>query len=89
MQEQGGLDRVVKWSLDNKMVLHQDKFEVMNFCLNNSFLRNLPFTAELRQYTTPDGNILEPTTSVRDLGIYISDDYSWSLQVNNVVTDAR
>ena len=87
---QTDLDRVVNWSLDNNMVLHQDKFEVMNFCLNNSLLlRNLPFTAELRQYTTPDGNILQPTSSVRDLGIYISDDCSWSLQINNVVTDAH
>ena len=72
------------------MVLHQDKLEVMNFCLNNSFLlRYIPFTAELKHYTTPDGNILESKTSVRDFGIYISDDCSWSLQVNNVDTDAR
>ena len=84
------LDRVVNWSLDNNMVFHQDKFEVVNFCLINSLLlRNLPFTAELRQYTTPNGNILQPTSSVRDLGIYIPDDCSWSLQINNVVTDAR
>ena len=87
---QNDLDQVVSWSLNNNMVLHQDKFEVMNFCLNNSYLlRNLPFTAELRQYTTSDGNILQPTSSVRDLGILITDDCSWTLQVNNVVTDSR
>ena len=75
---QNDLDGIV---LRNNMVLHQDKFEVMNFCLNSSFLlRNLPFTAELKQYNTPDGTILPPTSSVRNLGIHISDDCSWSLQ---------
>ena len=52
-------------------------------------ISNLPFTAELRQCTKPDGNVLQSTLSVRDLGIDISDDCSWSLQINNVVTDAR
>ena len=87
---QEDLDRVVSWSVANNMILHQDKFEVMNFCLNTSFLlRNLPFTAELRQYTTPNGTILQPTKSIRDLGVVVSDDCSWTLQVNRVVTESR
>ena len=62
----------------------------MNFCLNTSYLlRSLPFTAELRQYTTPDGNILEPVKCVRDLGIHISDDCSWTMQVSKVTGESR
>ena len=49
------LYNVTQWSIANNMLLHEDKFVVMNYCLNtSSLLRNLPFTAETRQYSTSE-----------------------------------
>ena len=60
---QDDLGRVVKWSIANNMFLHDDKFKVLNYCLNSSLLlRNLPFTAHLLEYVTPKGVAISPTT---------------------------
>ncbi len=54
---QADLNSVIQWSIANNMLLHEDKFVVMNYCLNMSLLlHNLPVTAETRQYHTTDGN---------------------------------
>ena len=55
---QDDLGHVVEWSKVNNMVLHENKFEVMNFCLNHG----LP--ADLRQYVTPIGVQIEPKDTV-------------------------
>ena len=87
---QDDLGRVVEWSKANNMLLHDDKFEVMNYCLNSSLLlRNLPFTADLLEYVTPNGVAISPTNAVRDLGIHLSNDCSWTLHVCNITADAR
>ena len=50
------LTSVTQWSIANNMLLHENKFVVMNYCLNrSSLLRALPFTAQTRQYATTDG----------------------------------
>ena len=47
-QLQEDLWRVIAWSLQNNMQLHENKFELVNYCLNStSLLRNLPFTSAL------------------------------------------
>ena len=44
---QADLDSVIQWSTANNMLLHQDKFVVMNYSLNAwSSLRELPFTVQ-------------------------------------------
>ena len=63
---------------------------IMNYTLNRSrLLRELPFTAELLQYTTPSGDIIESTDVVRDLVVYLSTDCSFTKHVNIAVCDAR
>ena len=87
---QADLERVVEWSAANSMVLHEDKFEVVHYELNKtSLLRALPFQNELRSYVTPAGNNIQPTKSVRDLGILLSDDCSWTPHVMKTSSEAR
>ena len=84
------LTGVIQWSIANNMLLHQDKFLVMNYCLNStSTLRILPFTAETRQYSTSEGKIIEASCYTRDLGVYLSDDCSWTYHVNRIASEAR
>ena len=72
------------------MLLHEDKFVVVNYCLNTSMLlRKLPFTAETRQYVTTEGRIMETSPYTRDLGVHVSDDCSWSYHVSKIACDAR
>ena len=80
---QDDLGHVVEWSKVNNMVLHENKFEVMNFCLNHG----LP--VDLRQYVTPSGVQIEPKDTVRDLGVLISSDCSWTPHVCQVTAGAR
>ena len=84
------LTSVMQWSIANNMLLHEDKFVVVNYCLNTStLLRNLPFTAETRQYITTEGRIMESSPYTRDLGVHVSDDCSWSYHVGKIASDAR
>ena len=55
---QADLDSVIQWSIANNMLLHEDKFVVMNY--NHKawgVLQDLPFTVEGKQYHTTKGNI--------------------------------
>ena len=68
------------------MKLHEQKFEYLNHSVGESkLLKELPFTAELYQYTTPNGTVISPVTSVRDLGVQVSADLQWSPHISNVV----
>ena len=84
------LASVIEWSHANNMQLHEQKFEVLNYTLNyTNALRNLPFTAELLQYTTPQGHIIEPNKVVRDLGVMVSSDCSWTPHISKMVSEAK
>ena len=51
---QKDLNNVVQWSLQNNMVLHEDKFVYLCYKTNKSKrLCELLFTAELAEYPTP------------------------------------
>ena len=87
---QADLDSVIQWSISNNMLLHEDKFVVVNYCLNAwRILQELLFTAESKQYYTTNRNILEPSSHTRDLGVYLSDDCSWSFHINKMTAEAR
>ena len=84
------LSSIIQWSIANNMLLHEDKFVVINYCLNSSLLlRNLPFTAETRQYLTTEGNIMECSPYTRDLGVYVSNDCSWTYHISLIASDAH
>ena len=58
-----------------------DKFECLRLWPNQSI-------APEHDYLGPDGEIIEVKDSLKDLGVYLSSDLSFKLQVEKVVTSA-
>nr|ADO22611.1 LIM class homeobox transcription factor Lmx [Mnemiopsis leidyi] len=87
---QEDMNRVVTWSVDNNMVLHEGKFEFLCYRTGSSkWLEEMPFTNLHLQYTTPAGFTLSPQSSVRDLGVTLSSDYHWRIHINQMAAGAR
>ena len=87
---QSDLDSSVKWSDENNMVLHQQKFELITHSVSRkNHLQELPFQTEFTEYRTADGSVMSPQPTVRDLGVTISHDVSWSPHITNIAEDAR
>ena len=88
---QQDLINVSEWSKLNNMKLHDDKFVYLNFNIRsrNSTMANLPFYSENLQYVTSAGNLLEPSDSVTDLGIILSDNTDWSPHISMIVKKAK
>ena len=71
------------------MSLHEDKFDYMCHSANRSnALQHLPFTSEIYQYSTSKG-VLLPVDLVKDLGVTVSSDLSWTAQIKNMANKAR
>ena len=87
---QNDLNNAVTWSEKSNMVLHQNKFELLSHRADQSHqLDELPFYPEFTHYTTNDGNIISPSNAVKDLGITITNDLSWSKHISIVSNSAR
>ncbi len=82
---QEDLYNVIAWAERNNMQLNESKFELLNYTLNNTtLLRNLPFIKEFYCYSLTNGNIIEPSHTVRNLGVILSNDCSWTPHSTNV-----
>jgi ribonuclease P/MRP protein subunit RPP40 len=93
-QLQDDLWRVIAWSIRNNMKLHERKFEVMNYCLNStSLLRSMPFASAVYEYSTSQedvpGTVIEPADTVRDLGVHLSSDCSWTHHITRTAQSAK
>ena len=87
---QDDLNASIVWSQNNNMLLHTDKFEyICHRSGSSKLLEQLPFTAEFFQYNTCGENILHPIHQVKDLGVYITEDLSWSPHINIMCDTAR
>ena len=74
----------------NNMVLHEDKFELLVHRGNpNESLYELPFVCQTQTYKASGGNMLYPTDQVKDLGVIVSSDMSWSHHVSSMASRAR
>ena len=74
----------------NNMVLHEDKFELLVQRGNpNESLYELPFVCQTQTYKVSGGNMLYPTDQVKDLGVIVSSDMSWSHHVSSMASRAR
>ena len=83
------LNQVFRWAVANNMNLHENKFELMSYTLAFAELvRELPFSGEWFTYDTPGGTVLEPSSTVKDLGIILSCDGSWKPHIDRIAKSA-
>ena len=70
--------------------LHEDKFDLIVHKANNSsVLGHLPFAVESYTYAVSNGDILYPVDQLKDLGVIVSRDLSWSPHINTISSRAR
>ena len=87
---QEDLNRVIKWSIENNMDLHEDKFEVISYRINSSsLLRELPLSSSLNTYETSEGKGISPSQTVKDLGVYLTSDCKWETHVKIISNNAK
>ena len=78
------------WSKKNKMILHEDKYELLSHTTSKSnYLQHLPFSNQFFQYTTTGGLPITPCEMVRDLGVHITPDLNWSPHINLIADKGR
>ena len=71
------------------MKFHEQKFELFNHLQNSkNSLSELPFVAETLRYKVSNKEILYPVEHVRDFGVQVSNDLSWSRHIGNMVSKA-
>jgi len=87
---QQDLNSVIKWAKENNMALHEDKFELMvhKHCPQNSLFEH-PFAILDQTYQVSSGNMLFPTETVKDLGVIVSADLSWTPHISMIAQRAR
>ncbi|KAL5272901.1 hypothetical protein ACHWQZ_G000914 [Mnemiopsis leidyi] len=84
------LDKIITWSIDNNMDLHEDKFKVLNYkILSSKLLKELPFTCNLHSYKKSKGKDLLPSANVRDLGVVLTQDCQWTTQITTMAENAK
>jgi hypothetical protein len=87
---QEDLIETIKWSENNKMKLHTDKFELLcHSSKKQNLLQQLPFSCQFFEYTTTDDITITPCDMVRDLGANVTPSISWSPHINIMVNTAR
>ena len=72
---------IYPWGPANNMALNGDKFEHLNIGKN---LQQIKST-----YTDPNGNIIIEKKEIKDLGVIISNDLTWTKHITEVVSRAR
>ena len=81
------LHQVISWALANNMELNESKFDLLCYSYRPAakLFRSFPFTQSLYEYETPSGTLINSTKCVRDLGVHMSSDYTWSAHISTIV----
>ena len=87
---QSDLSQATLWSNQNKMKLHDEKFELLCHTTKTSkLMQELPFQSKYFEYITEKGTTIYPSEIVKDLGIHLTPDLSWSSHINIICESAR
>ena len=78
---QADLQTIYSWASDVNMHFNSDKFECMRLWPN-------PTNTPEFKYMGPDGEEIEVKQSLKDLGVHLSSDLSFKLQVEKTVSSA-
>merc|ERR1711874_93835 len=73
-------EKVYPWAPKNNMCLNGDNFE------HHRIGNNLKI--EKHSYMDPNGEVINKKEYIKDLGVYISSDLTWTRQINRVVSGA-
>ena len=84
------LSRIMEWSWENNMQLHEQKFQLMVAEANpHTIAAELPFHMEDLSYRVSDSITLFPEESLRDLGVLVTSDVKWSTHIAAIAKKAR
>ena len=84
------LAHVLDWSKSNNMELNAGKFEMISFQGRpKTLLYELPFHSELYSYNVLEDITLYPKEAIKDLGVTVTADLSWSCHIATIVGRAR
>merc|ERR1712002_68126 len=73
-------EKVYPWAPENNMCLNGDKFE------HHRIGKNLGI--EKFSYTDPNGEVIKEKEYIKNLGVFISSDLTWTRQINEVASKA-
>lgn len=87
---QKDLDAVIIWATENNMVLHEDKFEALVHKHSSTWneFDELPFKISSMTYSTANGDLI-PVENLRDLGVTVTANLSWSAHIYTIACRAR
>ena len=87
---QAGVNSSAKWSQENNMSLHEHKFELLTHSsAKHNLMRELPYSNQFYEYTTQNDQPIESKSMVRDLGINITPEVSFTPHINIICDKAR
>ena len=77
---QNDLDNLINWTTDNQMELNHTKCKALRI-----FRKKTPFQTNY----SINGHIIEQVTNMKDLGVIVSKDLSWSRHIESIVSQAN
>ena len=83
---QNDIEKLLRWSLENKMRFHPSKCKALTVTLQRNVLDNLPFN---HYHYMLGESFIEYEESQRDLGVIIHSKLLWAYHANNLTSIAR
>ena len=78
---QADMEAVYRWADEVNMKFNSDKFECLRFWPGKAVVPD-------KHYNAPDGSVIEEKQHLRDLGVELSNDLSFTIHIQNTVTAA-